>query len=139
MIVSITGRRQFNFDSLPLIEHEIASLMFATKILFGGALGIDTVTLKLANKLLPNSVELVVVFPDKFNPLQFPDTRASYIELGNEITSKDYFASFHKRNQYLVDNCDLLVAFWDGIKKGGTYSAMKYAKKVNREVKIVNI
>lgn len=32
-----------------------------------------------------------------------------------------------KRDKFMVDNCDILLAVWDGIKAGGTWSTIKYA------------
>ena len=33
-----------------------------------------------------------------------------------------------RRNEYIVNHCDQLVALWDGTKKGGTYNCLKYAE-----------
>lgn len=38
-----------------------------------------------------------------------------------------------RRNQWMVDNCDLLVAVWDGTN-GGTGNCVEYAQSVNREI-----
>ena len=38
----------------------------------------------------------------------------------------------HKRNESIVDRCDLLIALWDGVEKGGTYECIKYASKVDK-------
>lgn len=43
-------------------------------------------------------------------------------------------SKFHTRNRWMVDNCDLLVAMWDGEPRGGTYSCLQYAKSVGRHV-----
>jgi uncharacterized phage-like protein YoqJ len=44
-------------------------------------------------------------------------------------------ASFalQKRNEWMVDHCDLLLAAWDG-SGGGTANCVKYAEKVGRPV-----
>lgn len=42
-----------------------------------------------------------------------------------------------KRNEYMVNKSDLVIAFWDGIEKGGTYNAINQAKKKNK--KVINI
>lgn len=39
-----------------------------------------------------------------------------------------------KRNEWMVDNCDLLIAVWDG-SDGGTANCVRYAWKVDRPVK----
>ena len=40
----------------------------------------------------------------------------------------------HKRNEYMVDNSDLVLAFWNGEESGGTYYTLSYAKKKNKRV-----
>lgn len=42
------------------------------------------------------------------------------------------------RNQYMVDNSDLVIAVWNGDKKGGTYNCLQYAKKCGKEIIIIN-
>lgn len=44
---------------------------------------------------------------------------------------------FQKRNEYMVDRCDILVACWDGTD-GGTANCIKYAKKVGRKILYLN-
>jgi uncharacterized phage-like protein YoqJ len=39
-----------------------------------------------------------------------------------------------KRNEYLVDNSDLLIAAWDG-SKGGTCNCVHYAEKIGRDIR----
>jgi len=56
---------------------------------------------------------------------------ASRIEVISESYSKDVY---QKRDEWMVDNCDLLVAVWDGKKYGGTYNTIKYAERVGRVI-----
>jgi uncharacterized phage-like protein YoqJ len=42
-----------------------------------------------------------------------------------------------KRNEYMVDKCDLLLAIWNG-SKGGTGNAIKYGQKIKKQIKIIN-
>jgi predicted Rossmann fold nucleotide-binding protein DprA/Smf involved in DNA uptake len=42
--------------------------------------------------------------------------------------------SYYKRDCYLVDNCDILLAVYDGIPVGGTYLTVEYAKKQNKPI-----
>jgi uncharacterized phage-like protein YoqJ len=41
------------------------------------------------------------------------------------------------RNEWMVDNCDKLIAIWDG-SKGGTGNCVRYAKKAGREIIRIN-
>lgn len=40
----------------------------------------------------------------------------------------------NKRDRYMVDNCDILLAIWDGVKSGGVWSTIKYARKVEKPI-----
>lgn len=54
------------------------------------------------------------------------------------ITPGPYAAwKMQKRNEWMVDKCDLLVAVWNGTP-GGTANCVKYAKKVGRPIEYVN-
>lgn len=43
-----------------------------------------------------------------------------------------------KRNRYLVDNADIVLAVWNGTK-GGTEYTIKYARKLNKKLIIINV
>ena len=53
-------------------------------------------------------------------------------------TSKEYFKGcMMKRNRYLVDNAEYILAVYDG-KQGGTGATIDYAKKKHRTIIIIN-
>ena len=37
---------------------------------------------------------------------------------------------YHERNRFMVDNAEVVLAYWDGTPSGGTYQTLRYAKKV---------
>ena len=43
-----------------------------------------------------------------------------------------------KRNHYIVDNCDILIAVWNNEQSGGTAATIDYAKKVGRKIIYIN-
>jgi len=45
---------------------------------------------------------------------------------------------FHIRNRYMVDNCDLLIAIYNGEGKGGTAYTVKYAQEQGKEIIIID-
>lgn len=51
------------------------------------------------------------------------------------VVSPGGYASFkmQKRNEWLVDHSELLIACWDG-SDGGTGNCVKYAEKMGREI-----
>lgn len=50
------------------------------------------------------------------------------------VTNKEYAPYLmQKRNEYMVDHADKVIAVWDG-SKGGTYNCVKYAEKQDKEI-----
>lgn len=56
-----------------------------------------------------------------------------YLVLAEEYTAK----CMQIRNQWMVDNCDLLIAVWDGTN-GGTANCIRYATSKNKEIIRIN-
>ena len=53
-----------------------------------------------------------------------------WIELADEF----YKGCDNVRDQYMVDNCDILLAVWDGIKSGGVWSTIRKAQKAGKQI-----
>lgn len=54
------------------------------------------------------------------------------------LLQKNYTSDcMQKRNEYMVDNSDYVIAVWNG-KPNGTGNTVKYAKKKNKVVLLVN-
>ena len=114
------------------------------KIYFGGALGVDSMMLTFCsryNSQKSDRINLFVVVPDvlESQPKLAKDAIARYahelIELKNQISRKDGWQAFQKRNEQMIDNSDLLYAFpLKGKTTGGTINAIKYAEKCSKTV-----
>lgn len=63
-----------------------------------------------------------------FNMLK--ENASEWIELSEEF----YKGCDNVRDQYMVDNCDVLLAVWDGNKSGGVWSTIRKAQKKNKEI-----
>ena len=114
--------------------------------LSGGAQGVDTfaaeVVMSLRRKYDWVTLEIAIPFdgqPDRWD--SYSQDRYRWICLQADIltwVSHEYSADcMKKRNQYLVDHCDLLVAAYDG-KPGGTARTVAYANKQSRRVRIIS-
>lgn len=54
------------------------------------------------------------------------------------VSDEDYRPYLmQKRNEYMVDHADKVIAVWDG-SKGGTYNCVKYAEKQDKEIIVIN-
>lgn len=137
-IVSVTGHRSLTATDRERVRKGAQALVSnptIDAIYFGGARGVDTEALKVALELRTEKKPwLVVVVPDTVEAQPY-DTRLwtrkadEVIELRNLITRDDKFASYRIRNQYLVDICMFLVAFFNGDYKSGTGQAVRMAEK----------
>ena len=125
MKLGITGSRSISvFDFAPfftLSDRDFAAFCrnrfgaecAVTAVLSGGARGIDTLAAECAARL---GLQSVIFAPDRRrNP-------------GRMI-----YRALHERNQRIVDNCDLLLAVWDGISTG-TRDTCRRAEAAGRPV-----
>lgn len=110
-------------------------------IISGGAIGFDTI---LALSAIRNERKLITAVPckeqDKFWSYDDKKTYAQILDKSDQVVyvSEEYSIDcMQKRNIFMIDNCDEVIALWDGVKKGGTYNAVKYAEQGKK--KIINI
>ena len=130
----------------------------------GGALGVDQFAFSVVNKLkqticdenLKMINEIAVPFlnqPNAWfnsndverynNQLKVAD-KVTYVDkldkykIKGYVEDKYYPAKMQKRNEYMVDSCDILIAVWNGNKKGGTYNCIKYAEKIGKRIIYIN-
>ena len=54
------------------------------------------------------------------------------------VVSPAYFRGcMQKRNRYMVDNSDIVLAIWNGKETGGTWNTIKYARSKNKEIRYI--
>ena len=83
-------------------------------IISGGAIGVDTLARQFAEQ---NNIPIIEFLPE-------------YPKYGRKAPLM--------RNIQIVENCDFVIAFWDG-KSSGTKFTIDYAKKIGKSFKIVRI
>ena len=110
MKIAVIGSRTFaDYD---LLEKTLSNINNISAIVSGGAKGADSLAEKFA-KL--HSIPTIIFKPDW--------------SLGRH-------AGF-LRNTTIIENCDLLIAFWDN-KSKGTLDSINKAKKLKKGVTIVS-
>lgn len=103
-----------------------------TEAYSGMAMGADQIFAEECEKL---NIPLVCCFP--FKRTRFHPAEQSIMDKAKDIRfiSDDYSKqSYWIRDKYMVDNCDVLLAVWDGIKAGGTWITLNYAEKIGKKV-----
>lgn len=111
MKYGIVGSR--NFSDLGLVRRFVAKLKDDDVVVSGGARGVDATAAKAARS---RGIKVVEYIPD-------------WDKLGK---SAGYI-----RNQKIVDDSEVLVAFWDGNSKGTQHSIL-LARRAGKKVFIVN-
>lgn len=109
--VAIVGSRSFSNPRLlaKIMEEYKADIEL---IISGGADGADKLGAKWARK---NGIPTQIFNPDH----------------------KKYKHAYHHRNRLIVEAADLTIAFWDGRSTGTAYT-VTYAKKLGKQVRVVN-
>ncbi len=110
-----------------------------THLISGMALGIDTVWASLA---IENNIKLIAAIPCLEHDKKWtPESKKLYHEILNHILTTVVIVSprpyddgcMQIRNEWMVNNCNIIVAVWDGTK-GGTHNCVKYARSMKKEI-----
>ena len=141
--IAITGHRDIGkrtVDAAKWWIGVIARKYPEATIITGGALGTDMLVATLSIKAGLNSK---VYLPFEFEThtsrwnatskasLKWVLERSEVVVVGgSEYSVRLYF----RRNERMVDNADLVLAFWDGREDGGTVGCIKYAQHKHKQV-----
>lgn len=97
----------------------------------GGALGFDQLAAEAA---LSVQVPLLQALPFPGFDSRWPEaSRRRLSEINRRASEVCYVhtrytrSAYQDRNEFMVDRCDLLVAYWDG-SRGGTFNCVRYAE-----------
>jgi hypothetical protein len=107
MKLAIIGSR-----TCPKIDIEAHLDAIPDTIVSGGAMGADAYAREFAKK---KGLKLIEYFPN-------------YAKYGKVAPLE--------RNKQIVDECDSVLAFWDGSSKGTKYT-IDYAKRMNKPIKVI--
>lgn len=143
-VCAFTGHRILTDDFDPdLLKRVITNLAKngVKRFLCGMAVGFDMeaakAVLSIKKKL---KLELVACLPCAGQDARFSEKNKELYKsiLGQcdeVITLEPSYVSgcMHKRDRYLVDNCDVLVCFLRR-KSGGTYYTVSYARRNNKKI-----
>jgi len=115
MHIGVVGSRVF--PQLKQVEWFIKDLPDGITIVSGGAKGVDQYAKKMADKYGLKCIEYL------------PDLSSCKQRI-------DYINAYYARNQEIVDNSDMLVAFTEK-DKGGTWNTIKKARQSGIPIKII--
>lgn len=121
--IAIVGSRSYKFQEQfnILLSRELDRLHIERwQLISGGAKGIDTMAEIFYSRCLSKSLPSIIIRPDYCN-LNYNPKIAPLI-----------------RNREIARQCDLMIAFWDGLS-GGTANAISWATFYGKTVIIFEV
>lgn len=112
------------------------------KIISGMALGVDTVWALTAFSL---NIPVIAAVPFEGQESIWPErSKQRYRMMIQHAAHVEYVCEpgyapwkMQKRNEWMTDQADVLVAVWNG-SKGGTANCVSYAEKINKNIELIN-
>ena len=114
----------------------------------GGAIGVDMdfAEAVLQAKKQHKDIVLEIAVPCRNQDLKWSkDDKKRYEKILNSadfvnVLSENYTSfCMQKRNEYMVDKSDLVIAFWNGEESGGTWNTINYAKRKSKQILIIRL
>lgn len=150
MIVAFTGHRPDELGGWDLpnptyihvcqqIEKTLKEVQ-PEKVISGMALGVDQWAANIAVKLnIPFVAAMPFMGQDSVWNAESKKTFQTLLKMASEqvIVSEGGYtaAKMQTRNEYMCDNCDVLIAVFKQTEtSGGTYNCVQYAKSIGRKI-----
>lgn len=147
-VVAFTGHRPERLrglggdrtDQVRKAIDEYLDQLKPSMVISGMAQGVDMIAFHSARL---RDIPVIAAVPWKGHAGQWSASkRNEYLALLEQaedvvITSpvEDYELSVYSvRNRWMVDKCTVLAAVWDGSDDGGTYDAIRYARRISRPI-----
>ena len=130
MKVAVIGSRGFTDYSVVKDYLDRLNAMHPISVIVsGGAKGADSLGEAWADE---NGVAKCIYHAEWEN-LSHPDA----VILTNQYGKRYDARAGHRRNRFIINDADLVLAFWDKRSKG-TADAVGYAKSIGKPIKIIN-
>jgi uncharacterized phage-like protein YoqJ len=150
--VAFTGHRHINADNIVHLREELIHTICEqyhngyTTFIVGGAVGFDLISAEIVLKLQQEfiDIQLLCAVPYSGHHLHFRDEeKERYIHIASKATSNIilspcyYEACFLHRNDYMIEHCSLLIAYYNQSFRSGTGYTVRRAQANN--ISIINL
>ncbi|PXV68206.1 putative phage-like protein YoqJ [Dysgonomonas alginatilytica] len=150
--VAFTGHRHINADNIAPLKEELTHTVRQqyhngyTTFIVGGAVGFDLLAAEIVVELQQEfaDIQLFCVVPYTGHHRAFDkEDKLRYIDIADRATvniilsSQYYDGCFLRRNDYMIHNSSLLIAYHDGTYRSGTAYTVRRAKANN--ISIINL
>lgn len=134
--------KQLTFTVIELIDKGY------THFISGMALGVDIdfaeIILWLRDeKELPIAIECAIPCPNqtfrwKNDQVERYNSILARSDKQTLVSNTYTYSCMQKRNEYMIDNSSTVIAVWNGIEKGGTWNAVRYANFLKKKVHLIS-
>lgn len=143
----VTGHRQIDAERIQFVKKELRNeIILAIKdgytyFISGFAEGVDLLFAEIIVELKETyQLKLETAIP--YRGRLFTNTYAFQSLIARcdvvSVISEEYFSScFMKRNRFMVDKSERVIAVYDGRGKGGTFATIRYANSLEKTVKLI--
>jgi uncharacterized phage-like protein YoqJ len=151
MIIAWTGHRpdEFTAEEVNLVILKMGALYDEykpEKVIVGGALGVDKWAAIIA---IQRQIPFILAIPFEGHHKIWPQSEQDEYEQIKKLAetvvvvceggwnSKRDNWKFQKRNEWMVDRCDLLLGMWKGTD-GGTANCLRYGIRTDRAMRVID-
>lgn len=152
--IAVTGHRNINneyngtgpvSDALRVEFNNIFNKYSPNQAITGMALGVDQL---FAEEAIKNVISVVAAIPCKGHDSRWPHhSKDRYHGILNNFLTESHLVYdggyapwvMQKRNEWMVDRADLLVAVYDGVSQSGTLNCINYCRRQGKPIHLVNL
>ena len=146
----VTGHRNISDQQLPLVKQQLQEAVQQaiadgyTRFLSGFANGADLIFAAVVADAKAQNPELLLEAAIPYEG-RLNSKHADFYPLLQTCDSvyvacEQYVPTcFMKRNRYMVEASQRIIAVYDGRKSGGTFHTIRYAHKLEREIQFIRI
>lgn len=145
-ILTMTGHRKIDAPKLAIRLKSTFDEVKPDAFIQGMAIGTDlfSAVIAVCNKI---PVISAMPWPTHYNsiPDEWRDIYRWVLDHSEEVypvTEVEEYPGpwvYFKRNEWMIDEGDKVLSWWDGRKNGGTYGAIQYANKVGKPVRNIYV
>ena len=141
----VTGHRDIPADKIQYVQMQLRQELLQaiqsgyTHFISGFAAGVDLIFAGIVADLkreYPITLEAAIPYPSRMNtPDEVFQCLLKECDIVKVHTDRYSKSCYMVRNRYMIDCSALVIAVHDGRKSGGTAATIKYAHKMERDVR----
>lgn len=145
----VTGHRDIPADKIQYVQMQLHQELLQaiqsgyTHFISGFAAGVDLIFARIVTDLkskYPIALEAAIPYPGRMNtPNEVFQSLLKECDIVKVHTGQYSKNCYMVRNRYMVDCSALVIAVHDGRKSGGTAATIRYAHRMERDIREIKL